>query len=238
LSGCRGHRVLACLGLALAGLAALSSLLDASRATELLQVSLAIASLALLIVLVDSLLAATLILLLAVLTLASKAILSPPIFLIPLALIASVILTLSPRAPVILAGLGAILALSHFLVGSSVILALYVATVSLLALVATRRLHSLVLLLALAMIPVGLEQALAASLLATILVVAAGGFIERVGCPFKVDSRLVFWGGVVASLGIVAMAVGGVTTLTSGLWILGLLLTLSGILVPSTPVSV
>jgi hypothetical protein len=48
-----------------------------------------------------------------------------------------------------------------------------------------------------------------------------------------VDSNVVFSGSLLASIGVVALALWGWGSLAAGLWILGFLLATSGVLVPT-----
>lgn len=233
MSGCSNHRVLACTGIALSGLTALASLLDPGYHTLALWISLALISTSTLLLLLDRLSVTTVTVLTLLLSVTTAKLLGSPLMLLaPLALVATVAMATS-RLDVLLSGASSTIALFTPLLDYRVTIATYVVLQAILALDTTRRLHSLVLLAALAVIPFGLTQALTAALLTTSLVLVAGGFIARIGCPFKVDSRLAFWGSVVGSLGVLAITWGGWTHLTSGLWILGFILVLSGALVPA-----
>lgn len=84
-------------------------------------------------------------------------------------------------------------------------------------------------------LPLGVQPMVALSLLAYITVLAGSGALEWRGCPFKLDSGLVFMGALVGSLG--AVFLGGEPVIyrpALGLYSLGLLLILAGVLTPSS----
>lgn len=238
MTGCRGHRVLACIGVALTALGALSTLLDPEYTIPLLKLSLAIISFSILSLILE---ASVTLLLFTILLLAPLALLeiSPSMqpLLLPLTMIAPLAIGLATaRLEVLIASLGVVIASLTLVLNQDlavITIPAYMVLQAILAVLTTRRLHSMILLLALLTIPFGLIPALTASLLASLLVIAASGFIERVGCPFKVDSRVVFPGSIVSSTGIMTLSLWGLNDLTTGLWILGLLLVVSGVLVPT-----
>lgn len=231
---CRGHKAVACIGVALAGLGALITLVGHSYTPTLLTLSLIMLSLSTLALLLDSLALLVAYTALLTLSLALVKLLGAPLFIVilaPLIPIAPRALT-SSRPDIIISGLSLVLASTLLLVEEVLILAPYMILQAVLAVIVSRRVHSIVLLAALAAIPFGLIPAMVASLLSSILVISAGGLIQRVGCPFKVDSKIVFPGSLVASAGVVAVALWGWSGLTAGLWLLGFLLVISGVLAP------
>ena len=232
---CRGYKAVACIGVALAGLVALITIVDQSYTPTLLKLSLIMLSLSTLALLLDSLALLVVYTALLTLSLALVKLLGAPLFtviLAPLIPIAPRALT-SSKPDIAISGLSVALASTLLLVEEVLILAPYMILQAALAVIVSRRFHSTALLAALAAIPFGLIPAMVASLLSSILVVSAGGLIQRVGCPFKVDSKIVFSGSLVASTGVVAVALWGWSSLTAGLWLLGFLLVISGVLVPT-----
>jgi hypothetical protein len=222
------------MGVALAGLGAMVTLLDHSHAPVFLRLSLITLSLSTLALLLDSLALLLVYTALLLLSLALVELLGAPlplVIIVPLIPVTLRALT-PPRPEILISGLSVTLASTLLLVEETLILAPYIVLQSTLAVLMSRKLHSITLLAALAAIPFGLTPAIMASLLASILVVSAGGLIYRVGCPFKVDSKVVFSGSLVAIVGVVALALWGWSSLTAGLWILGFLLVTSGVLVP------
>ncbi len=235
MSGCKGHRVVACIGIALAGLISMTAILDESRAPLLLKLSLTTTSLSTLALLLDSLTLFLSYIALLLASLASVELLGAPTHIaivVPLIPLLPRSIT-PPRPHIVLSGLNTALATTLLLVDQTLVLASIIVLQAILAILTSKRLHSAALLLALATIPFGLTPAITASILSSILVISAGGLIRRVGCPFKVDSNVVFSGGLVASFGVVTLALWGWSVLTAGLWILGFLLVISGTLVPT-----
>ena len=231
--GCRGHRAIACIGLALAGLGALATLIVQNHALTLLKLSLILASLSTLTLLLDSLALLVAYTTLLLLSLASVKLLGAPVLVAVLAPLTPIALRALTKPEVALSGLSTALASTLLLVEGALTLAPYIVAQAILAVLTSRRLHSIVLLAALATIPFGVTPAITASLLSTVLVVSAGGLIQKVGCPFRVDSNVVFSGSLLASIGVVALALWGWSSLAAGLWILGFLLATSGVLVPT-----
>ncbi|MFZ8792393.1 MAG: hypothetical protein ACO2O2_00690 [Acidilobaceae archaeon] len=231
--GCRGHRAIACIGLALAGLGALATLIVQNHALTLLKLSLILASLSTLTLLLDSLALLVAYTTLLLLSLASVKLLGAPVLVAVLAPLTPIALRALTKPEVALSGLSTALASTLLLVEGALTLAPYIVAQAILAVLTSRRLHSIVLLAALATIPFGVTPAITASLLSTILVISAGGLIQKVGCPFRVDSNVVFSGSLLASIGVVALALWGWSSLAAGLWILGFLLATSGVLVPT-----
>jgi hypothetical protein len=231
--GCRGHRAIACIGLALAGLGALATLVVRDHALTLLKLSLIVASLSTLTLLLDSLALLVAYTTLLLLSLASVKLLGAPVLVAVLAPLTPIALRALTKPEVALSGLATTLASTLLLVEGALTLAPYIVAQAILAVLTSRRLHSIVLLVALATIPFGVTPAITASLLSTILVVSAGGLIQKAGCPFRVDSNVVFSGSLLASIGVVALALWGWSSLVAGLWILGFLLATSGVLVPT-----
>ena len=231
--GCRGHRAIACIGLALAGLGALATLVVRDQALTLLKLSLIVASLSTLTLLLDSLALLVAYTTLLLLSLASVKLLGAPVLVAVLAPLTPIALRALTKPEVALSGLSTALASTLLLVEGALTLAPYIVAQAILAVLTSRRLHSIVLLAALATIPFGVTPAITASLLSTILVISAGGLIQKVGCPFRVDSNVVFSGSLLASIGVVALALWGWSSLAAGLWILGFLLATSGVLVPT-----
>jgi hypothetical protein len=230
--GCRGHRAIACIGLALAGLGVLATLIVQNHALTLLKLSLILASLSTLTLLLDSLALLVAYTTLLLLSLASVKLLGAPVLVAVLAPLTPIVPRALTKPEVALSGLGTTLA-SLLLVEGALTLAPYIVVQAILAVLTSRRLHSIVLLVALATIPFGVTPAITASLLSTVLVVSAGGLIQKSGCPFRVDSNVVFSGSLLASIGVVALALWGWSSLAAGLWILGFLLATSGVLVPT-----
>jgi hypothetical protein len=231
--GCRGHRAIACIGLALAGLGALATLVVRDHALTLLKLSLVVASLSTLTLLLDSLALLVAYTTLLLLSLASVKLLGAPVLVAVLAPLTPIALRALSKPEVALSGLSTALASTLLLVEGALTLAPYIVVQAILAVLTSRRLHSIVLLAALTTIPFGVTPAITASLLSTVLVVSAGGLIQKVGCPFRVDSNVVFSGSLLASIGVVALALWGWSSLAAGLWILGFLLATSGVLVPT-----
>jgi hypothetical protein len=231
--GCRGHRAIACIGLALAGLGALATLVVQGHALTLLKLSLILASLSTLTLLLDSLALLVAYTTLLLLSLASVKLLGAPVLVAVLAPLTPIALRALSKPEVALSGLSTALASTLLLVEGALTLAPYIVAQAILAVLTSRRLHSIVLLAALATIPFGVTPAITASLLSTILVISAGGLIQKAGCPFRVDSNVVFSGSLLASIGVVALALWGWSSLAAGLWILGFLLATSGVLVPT-----
>lgn len=97
----------------------------------------------------------------------------------------------------------------------------------------TRRLHSLAMLVALAPVVRGPEEAALAAVLTVALgMVAATRIVEESGCPFKSENRLLQAGALLSGSSLVAAALGGWSPLTATLWLLGLLLLEAGVLAP------
>jgi len=231
--GCRGHKAIACIGLALAGLGVLATLVVRDHVLTLLKLSLILASLSTLSLLLDSLALLAAYTTLLLLSLASVKLLGAPVLVAVLAPLTPIALRALSKPEVALSGLATTLASTLLLVEGALTLAPYIVVQAILAVLTSRRLHSIVLLVALATIPFGVTPAITASLLSTVLVVSAGGLIQKVGCPFRVDSNVVFSGSLLASIGVVALALWGWSSLAAGLWILGFLLATSGVLVPT-----
>ncbi|MDM7275264.1 MAG: hypothetical protein P3X22_003970 [Thermoprotei archaeon] len=233
--GCRGHRVAGCLSIAVSGLLALSSLLNFEIQPFTLSLSLIAISLPALLILSSSPLIGFSIILtvLAVLILNILG-LTPAISLV--ALLPSLIETIkSRRLEHLIAGLAIVLALSYVWFKEPLTLSAYIVTYALLASILTRRLHPLVLALG-ALTPLlgGGFTALISAIIVASLAIAAGGLIENIGCPFKSDARLVYIGALTASVAIVAVIVAGYSVIFYGYWLLGFLLVLSGLLVPTS----
>ncbi len=84
-------------------------------------------------------------------------------------------------------------------------------------------------------LPLGAGPMVALSLLAYLTVLAGSGVLEWRGCPFKPDSGLILMGALVGGLGAVFLGGEEVSRSALGLYSLGLLLILAGVLTPSSP---
>jgi hypothetical protein len=166
--GCRGHKAIACIGLALAGLGALATLIVQGHVLTLLKLSLILASLSTLTLLLDSLALLVAYTTLLLLSLASVKLLGAPVLVAVLAPLTPIALRALSKPEVALSGLATTLASTLLLVEGALTLAPYIVVQAILAVLTSRRLHSIVLLVALATIPFGVTPAITASLLSTI----------------------------------------------------------------------
>ncbi len=78
----------------------------------------------------------------------------------------------------------------------------------------------------------GVEGALAASTIAYMLAISVARATERIGCPFSIDSGLLFAGSLIGGLGAVLLGK-MVAVAAIGVWALGFILQLAGVLIPS-----
>ncbi|MEB3774880.1 MAG: hypothetical protein GSR86_08145 [Desulfurococcales archaeon] len=98
---------------------------------------------------------------------------------------------------------------------------------------ATGRIHSLASVILLAPILYGgLELVLAAPLVLLLGLTASAGFIEKSGCPFKTENRVVIAGSAIAGIGLLVMLYTGWMLQVASLWLLGVLLLEAGVLAP------
>ena len=100
----------------------------------------------------------------------------------------------------------------------------------------TRRPHALLSSIA-APLPLiaGSKEGMMIALLGYIAILAGSGAVKWVGCPFRVDTGLVFYGFLVGAVGIVIYYVTGGSITGFGLYSGGLLLLLAGVLTPVSP---
>lgn len=99
--------------------------------------------------------------------------------------------------------------------------------------IATRRIHSLASVILMAPILYGsLELVLAAPLVLLLGITASAGFIEKSGCPFKTENRVVVAGSAIAGIGLLVMLYTGWILQVASLWLLGVLLLEAGVLAP------
>lgn len=114
----------------------------------------------------------------------------------------------------------------HFIIAGIILVTLY-------TLIATHRIHSLAILLTIAPTMVGgVIVGLASLLISTLGSIAASGVIERSGCPFKTEDRIVMAGSLFSGAGILSLIASGWNTLLASLWLLGFLLLEAGVLAP------
>ncbi|MEM1685163.1 MAG: hypothetical protein QXO93_00375 [Acidilobaceae archaeon] len=238
---CSEHRIIGCIGLALSGLLALISLTGLLTIETLLSYALLSVAVSLVILLLDSRLVALgylgmFLAIILALKLLNSSILVGVLLILP---IIQARYYKSFRPDIIVAGLGVVLALLSTITWNPLFLSATLIAYTTLAFIASRRIHTLSMAIA-AIVPVvwGIAIGLMATLIVILLSVVAGSYIERVGCPFKRDSRLVFYGTLTSTAGILLAVIGSsLGTISYGLWILGLLLLASGLLVPRTPLS-
>lgn len=117
------------------------------------------------------------------------------------------------------------------------VLAAYSVLPAVAAALATRRGHPLVsaAFAALVLLFSGEPEAVAAAIAPVLFFLAATGAMERSMCPFRSDSRLVMVGSLLAVAGLLASLGEPEPPVTArGLWSAGLLLLVTGLLVPST----
>ncbi|MCX8195567.1 MAG: hypothetical protein N3F67_00555 [Acidilobaceae archaeon] len=156
-------------------------------------------------------------------------------FLLPsLALsLATLLFLLRESPPAASLALVSLALVSAYAAGLSPALPLSVLSLSALAYLISRRLHTLVLSLG-ALVPL-LDPlvGLMAALTAVLVVVGIVPGREQRGCPFRIDSKLVFYGAVIASAGIL-LGIAGISWAYAA-WLTGLLILLSGLIVPLGP---
>ncbi len=231
--GCQGYKAAGCLSIAVSGLLALSSLLHVEGKISILALSLIAISMPAPLIL-SSPLTGLLTVLIVLVALALNVLgFTPAVNLLAL-LPALAESAKSRRLEPLIAGLGLVLALTYLGFKEPLILSAHMITYALLASMLTRRIHSLVLSLG-ALTPIlgGAFAALASAILVASLAIAAGGLIERVGCPFRSDARLAYVGALTASVAIVIIMLADYSTIFHGYWLLGFLLVVSGLLVPT-----
>ncbi len=117
------------------------------------------------------------------------------------------------------------------------VLAAYSALPAAAAALATRRVHPLVsaAFAVLVLLFSGKPEAVAAAIAPVLFFLAATGAMEKSMCPFRSDSRLVMVGSLLAVAGLAAsMGEPEPPVAARGLWAAGLLLLVTGLLVPST----
>ncbi len=116
---------------------------------------------------------------------------------------------------------------------------LYIVLAGLIASLITNNLHPLIIVAASPLVLLlGDNAGLAASTIAFMTVISVSGTTRKVGCPFRIDSGLVFIGsviGVFAVISIVFREALGDLLPSIGLWALSYLFLLAGVLVPSWP---
>ncbi|MEM0491407.1 MAG: hypothetical protein QXR02_04400 [Acidilobaceae archaeon] len=239
--GCKGHRIMACAGLALSGFISLLSLTNLFTIEILLSYALLSLAMSLTILLLDSAmivlsyLGIFIAIILALKILNANSILLGAL-LIPLIVQASYYKGF--RSDILTAGLGVVLVILFTIVWDPLFLSATLIVYTTLALKASRRAHTLSMLIGV-IIPIlwGVIVGLMTTITATILSIVAGAYIERVGCPFKRDSKLIFYGALISTTSLLLAILSGLNTIIYGLWILGFLLLVSGLLVPQKPLS-
>ncbi len=116
---------------------------------------------------------------------------------------------------------------------------IYIALAGLIASLVSNSIHPLIIVVAAPIVVMlGSNAGLAASTIAFMTVIAVTGTTKIVGCPFHIDSGLLFVGTIIGILGVLLMMVesfSGDLLLSIGLWTLGFLFQLAGILVPLLP---
>ncbi|MCE4628305.1 MAG: hypothetical protein F7C34_04060 [Desulfurococcales archaeon] len=81
----------------------------------------------------------------------------------------------------------------------------------------------------------GSSEGMMIALLSYIAILAGSGAVKWIGCPFRVDTGLVFYGFLVGVVGIALYYVTGGSLTGFGLYSGGLLLLLAGVLTPVSP---
>ena len=78
----------------------------------------------------------------------------------------------------------------------------------------------------------GVEGSLAASVIAFMLAISVSRATEKMGCPFSIDSGILFAGSILGLIGLLLLRLLESSDLAIGVWSLGFILQLAGVLIP------